>query len=244
MSAMRLHGFAIVLLAASTAHAVVLGGGLPDKDCRMAFGALNATNGQSGVLCTDGDPECDRDGVADGVCLFTVKICTGVPLAGCDPIEIQQIDEAGLPLPRPDLPSSGFSCGRAADVVVPVGTAMAGTAIALSGGAPRDVDYLNLCCVTMPGPLDASRCAVAIDPKISGCTGPAMAVAERRFSLARDDVGRAIASPDREKIELRHAVHALQRVRRLGARIAEFDPCGDSLSLLASYAVSMIQGRR
>ncbi|HLY37165.1 MAG TPA: hypothetical protein VKU61_03975 [Candidatus Binatia bacterium] len=241
---MRIHLIAVIVLAASTAGAVVLGGGDPSKDCRTAFGAVDATDGQSGVVCTSGDPSCDHDGLADGTCLFTVRLCVGVPLAGCDPIEIEEIDVHGLPLARPPLPSSGYTCGRAQAISVPVGTVAAGTTIALSGGAPRDVDYLNLCCRTMPGPLDASRCAVSIDPKIAGCTGPAVAVAERQFALARDAVERAIADPNAEKAELRRAVHVLERTRRLGHRIAAFDPCGDALALVASHAVSMITGRR
>jgi hypothetical protein len=240
---MRIHVIAIVL-AASTARAVVLGGGNPDKDCRMAFGAVDATDGQSGVVCTDGDPTCDGDGMADGTCLFTVRLCTGVPLDGCDPVDLEEIDVHGLPLARPPLPSSGYSCGRADEFSVAAGTAVAGTAIALSGGEPRDVDYLNLCCRTVAGPLDASRCAVSIDPAISGCTGPAAAVAERRFARARDAVDRAIAHPETEKTELRHAVHILERTRRLGQRLASVDSCGDALALVASHAVAMITARR
>src|SRR5207253_2688062 len=119
-----------------------------------------------------------------------------------------------LPLARPPLPTSGYTCGRAEAISVPGGTVAAGTAIALSGGAPRDVDYLNLCCRRMAGPLDASRCAISIDPAITGCTGPAAAVAARRFGRARDAVERAIANPDAEKTELRRAVHVLERTRR------------------------------
>jgi len=244
MNPMRLLVIALVAFAASTAGAVVLGGGDPTKDCRMAFGAVDATDGQSGVVCMDGDPSCDDDGVADGTCLFTPRICTGVPLDGCDPIEIEEIDVHGLPLARPSLPTSAYTCGRPQGISVPAGTVAAGTAIAFSGGAPRDVDYLNLCCVTMPGPLDASRCAVSIDPKVAGCTGPAARVAAHRFVLARAPVERAIADPNAEKAELRRALHILARTRKLGHRIAAFDPCGDSLALVSSYAISMITGRR
>jgi hypothetical protein len=244
MNWVRIHVIAIVVLAASTARAVVLGGGDPTKDCRTAFGAVNATDGQSGVVCTSGDPSCDHDGLADGTCLFTVRLCTGVPLEGCDPIEIDEIDVHGLPLAQPPLPTSGYTCGPVAGISVPAGSVAAGTTIALSGGAPRDVDYLNLCCRTMPGPLDASHCAVAIDPKIAGCRGPAVAVARHRFALARAAVDRAIAHPDAENAELRRAVHILERTRRLGHRIAAHDPCGDALALVSSHAISMITARR
>jgi len=233
-----------LLLLAATARAVVLGGGNPDKDCRMAFGGVRATDGESGVVCTEGDPACDVDGVADGSCRFTVKLCTGVPVAGCDPVELDAIEVAGFRLPLPPLPSSPDTCGAASTVVVPVGTAGGVTAIASSGGDPRDVDYLNLCCRTAPAPLDASRCAVSVVPTIAGCRGPVAAVAARRFARARAAVERAIEAPERADVELRHAARALERVRRIGLRLAAKDPCGDALALVASHAVAMIDARR
>jgi len=232
-----------LLLVAATAHAVVLGGGNPDKDCRMAFGGVRATDGESGVVCTDGDPSCDVDSVADGSCHFTVKLCTGVPVAGCDPIELDAIETAGVHLPLPPLPSNPDTCGPAAAVDVPVGTAAGVTAIASSDGETRDVDYLNLCCRAAPAALDASGCAVSVEPAIAGC-GPVAAGAARRFARARAAVARAIAAPERADVELRHAARALERVRRIGLRLAAKDPCGDALALVASHAVAMIDARR
>jgi hypothetical protein len=69
-------------------------------------------------------------------------------------------------------------------------------------------------------------------------------VAEHRFALARAAVERAIADPNAEKAELRRALHILARTRKLGHRIAEFDPCGDALALVSSHAIAMITGRR
>jgi hypothetical protein len=67
---------AVVLatLAAAQARSFVLGGGTADKDCRVAFGGLDATAGASGVVCADGDPVCDTDGSADGACTFRRKV--------------------------------------------------------------------------------------------------------------------------------------------------------------------------
>src|ERR1043166_4764918 len=51
----------MICLASAMATAVgafVLGGGNADKDCRVAFGGVEATDGESGVVCTDGD-SCD-----------------------------------------------------------------------------------------------------------------------------------------------------------------------------------------
>src|SRR5207237_5329489 len=135
----------LTLLGPATAlHAFVLGGGLPDKDCRVAFGGVDATDGESGVVCTDGDPACDTDGVADGSCRFDVSLCTGVAVPGCTPEPISSITVAGLPLALPPLPSTAGACGAQLEVVVPAGAASGVTAIARSGGALKDVDYLDL----------------------------------------------------------------------------------------------------
>src|SRR5437660_1036394 len=166
---------------ATRVDAFVLGGGNADKDCRVAFGGVDTTDGESGVVCSDGDPACDVDGVADGTCRFAPSLCTGVPVEGCTPIPIESIDVAGLPLAPPALPGKAGACGATLDVAVSAGGAVGVTAIARSEGALRDVDYLNLCCRTAAGPFDAARCALAVDPAIAGSAGPLPAPAVREF---------------------------------------------------------------
>src|SRR3989442_3856121 len=134
---------AIVMLCmvpalATLLDAFVLGGGNADKDCRVAFGGVDATDGESGVVCTDGDPACDTDGVADGSCRFDVSLCTGVAVPGCTPEPISSITVAGLPLALPPLPSTaGAFCARL-DVVVPAGAPPGGAADAPGGGGPPE----------------------------------------------------------------------------------------------------------
>jgi hypothetical protein len=229
------------LLIATTARAFVLGGGIADKDCRVGYGGVDATNGASGVVCTDGDPACDVDGVADGTCTFTVSLCTGIPEEGCDPVEIDSIDVAGVPLARPPLPSEGGSCGAKSVIGVAAGTAEGTTAVASSAGELRDVDYLNLCCRTAAAPLDAVRCAVAVDPVIAGCGRRLPAVVARRFATARAALAHAVANPDRAHTDVRRARRAMSRVRRTGQRLARTDDCGDVLALVASHALDILE---
>src|SRR5262245_65748701 len=121
---MRAVAVAIVLLLA-TAHggrAEVQGGGLAETDCRMVFRGVMATNGSSGVVCTDGDPTCDADGVADGTCSFAVKICTGTSASGCDTATFTSVDVSGTHIPPPRVPSPDGTCGPPAALEVPVGT--------------------------------------------------------------------------------------------------------------------------
>lgn len=235
--------FAIgALLIAATASAFVLGGGNADKDCRVGYGGVDATNGASGVVCTDGDPACDVDGVADGTCTFAVSLCTGIPEEGCDPVEIDTIRVAGVALARPPLPSEGRSCGAKSVLGVPVGTADGTTAVASSAGELRDVDYLNLCCRTAAAPFDAARCAVAIDPIIAGCSKPLPAAVAHRFATARAALAHAVANPDRARADFRRARRAMNHVRRTGQRLARTDECGDTLALIASHALDVLEG--
>ena len=76
----------LLLATVRTGRAEVLGGGLVRTDCRTVFRGVTATNVNSGVVCSDGDPECDRDGVADGTCHFDVRLCTGNSGDGCETV--------------------------------------------------------------------------------------------------------------------------------------------------------------
>lgn len=228
---MRL-ALAAALLCCTTgrALAVVLGGGLASADCRIAFEDVDATSGASGVVCTDGDPTCDRDGVADGQCHFAVRLCTGLTTPACDPSTLTGLGIAGLALPEPPLPSEDGACGAAADVVVPVGTASGATVLARGGGELRDVDYLNLCCRSGAGLFDAARCAVAIDPAVSGCTVP------RRVRRQLAAAERLIGGAEPSVRAVRRARKKLRAIQRQARRIADRDACGNALGLVASHA--------
>ena len=238
---MRALGCWIALLGSATVlHAFVLGGGLADKDCRVAFGGVDATDGVNGVVCTDGDPACDRDGAAEGSCRFDVSICTGVAVAGCTPESISSIAVVGLPVGLPPLPSTADTCGAPSEVVVPVGAAAGVTAIARTGGALKDVDYLNLCCRSVATPLDAARCAVGVDPGIAGCTVHVPAAIGAALARARNLIEHADGHPTRARADARKAARALGKMRRIARHLSERDVCGDALSLIASQALASV----
>ena len=231
---------ATLLVSAQLSRAVVLGGGSPDGDCRVAFGGVDATAGDSGVVCADG-AACDADGVADGACHFSVSVCTAVPVDGCAPTTIDRITVAGLPLEAPPLPSHTEACGNAISVTVPVETAMAATLLASGGGGLRDVDYINLCCRSDTEPLAAARCALDVDARIAGCTTarvPSALAAE--LAHARRLVDRAATDPASARRLVRRAKHLLTKMRDRGRRLAAKDDCGDSLALIASHALSTL----
>ena len=233
----------IVLLGSATVlHAFVLGGGLADKDCRMAFGGVDATNGDNGVVCTDGDSTCDRDGAVDGSCRFDVSICTGVPDPGCTPEPMTSIVVGpGVPLALPPLPSMADTCGTASEVVVPAGSAVGVIAIARTSGALKDVDYLNLCCRSAPTTFDAAHCALAVEPGIAGCAVHVPSGIVSSLDRARSLIEHAETHPTRARADARRAARALKNMRRIARHLSDRDVCGDALSLVASQALDSVE---
>jgi hypothetical protein len=229
-------------MAPTTAPGFVLGGGSPSTDCRVGFDGVDATNGASEVVCMDGDPACDGDGTLDGTCTFAVSLCTGIPLAGCSPVPIDDIAVSGLPFVAPSLPTKGSECGPPLTVTVPAGTAAGATVLARGGGGLRDVDYLNLCCAAgSETSLTAARCALAVDLDIAGCTS--VKVPERAraaFHRARMLVDMASTHPRQARSLVRQSEHALQVVRRHGRTLAHRDACGFSIGLIASHALTVL----
>jgi hypothetical protein len=186
-----------LLASAQLAAAFVQGGGAADRDCRVAFGGVNATAGASGVVCAD-DDACDLDEVIDGACRFSVSICTAVPVPDCSPTTIDRISVAGLALEPPALPADTEACGPAVIITVPIETATGATLLAWGGGQLRDVDSLNLCCRSDTEPLAAARCALGVDLRIAGCTRTRVPQSARaEFKRARRLVERAASNPAR-----------------------------------------------
>jgi hypothetical protein len=240
-------GMRILILGWLAAQAVpaaafVLGGGDAAKDCRVGFGGLDPTVGQSGVVCQDGDPSCDADGTADGACRFDVALCTGVPETGCVPSPIDTIEVAGLPFGLPPLPSLGEGCGPPLTVTVPVETAMGATVLADSGSDLADVDYLNLCCRPPGDLLAAARCALGVNiVDIVGCAkGTRLQSIRAPFVQAGMLIERAAGDPAHATHLTARAVRALKKVRSRGRRLAKFQPCGDSVALIATHALTTL----
>lgn len=227
---------------AAPAGAVVLGGGIADKDCRVAWEGADATDGASQVTCVDG-AACDADGTVDGACRFDVQLCVGVEQDGCRGVALDRLDVAGVPVPAPAVPAPDGTCGESTPVDVPVGTTAAGTVLAWTGRELRDVDYLNLCCVAPGDPFGAARCAVLVDPAVSGCAVVPRRV-ERAFAAARDRVDRAGAEPAHARRLLGRAARKAGKALKTAHKVAKRDPCGNALGLVASHARDVLRAAR
>jgi len=104
----------IVLLAAFAPRAgatVVGGGGSTTRDCLVVFDAavnLPAAKPKH-VRCTDGDPTCDSDGAANGVCSFELAVCANstfnpsCTLNGVESIVVDHAQDNGDPKFDPDF---------------------------------------------------------------------------------------------------------------------------------------------
>jgi hypothetical protein len=240
---MRALATAVLLLLAArgAGHAEVQGGGLTSTDCRMVFRGVTTTNDSSGVVCTDGDPTCDADGVADGACSFAVRLCTGTSSSTCDTTPLSSASVAGLDLAAPRLPTFDGTCGPVLPVTVQEGKTTGATVIARDGSSPRDVDYLNLCCVAgEPTALDAARCAVGIDLGISGCATRKIPRGARMAFARAHELVTAFAKDPARVHDLRIALRKLGVVRRAAQRMAKHEPCGDALGLVMSYAQDVV----
>jgi hypothetical protein len=170
------------LMTLPSARALVQGDGPQKADCyaewQVTTPDLGPTRGRINVDCTDGDPTCDADGVADGRCTFAVSICAfqaNVPQ--CTP---QPVTEIKLPkktrdlgLQVPPLPATAALCGPATPIFAPIRINKKGAQqpskpvklkmTAISSGKPRkDADGLNLKC--LPSPVVATCAANTIGP--------------------------------------------------------------------------------
>ncbi len=73
------------VLAHGTAFARFAGGGPRKSDCMLVTDAAGVPDAHRARVtrCTDGDPECDVDGAADGTCTFRVRLCLHAAEARC-----------------------------------------------------------------------------------------------------------------------------------------------------------------
>ncbi len=235
----------LTLCAPELAWAFVLGGGIPTKDCRLAFGGVDATDGASQVVCIDGDA-CDADGVADGSCRFAVSLCVGVAVPDCSPSELTSLDVHGLPLDPPPLPSVAGTCGATSQITLPVLDEAGVTAVARDGRALKDVDYLNLCCVPGASPILSVICAAGVSLEVAGCPAGALpSGAVAAFERARGFVQQLLTFPvpSQERLLARKAIQELKKVRRAAKRLAIRQPCGNTLGLIATHALETVRAR-
>lgn len=89
---------------------IVPGGGLRRTDCVSAF-QVNADESLRGrrIVCTDGDPGCDEDGLVDGVCTLSVGVCLNVTNSprcsspGAAWLKVEHSEDDGDPLFDPEF---------------------------------------------------------------------------------------------------------------------------------------------
>jgi len=87
-----------IALAAVTAYGVIVpGGGAKGSDCMSVFDAPGANSppapkAAKNIDCTDGDPSCDADGLANAKCSFPIQVCLdSTQVAGCTPNRVDSL---------------------------------------------------------------------------------------------------------------------------------------------------------
>jgi hypothetical protein len=179
------------LLAVLVSHAAAqtggytrfAGGGPRATDCMLVTDVAGAT-GRRSAACTDGDPACDGDGLADGTCTFRVRVCLDAVSPGTARCHADVVTEAhvtsgapaldaalqavGMPVATPDTctdpvavagPTRGRRPGR---TIVRAQAAMA------SGHADRDRVVL----VCRPRPAAATFATIQRKVFTPACTAP------------------------------------------------------------------------
>jgi len=160
------------------ASTVILGGH-SQRDCYVLFelaADVQVSNTFGGVSCIDGDPTCDADGVPDGVCEFSIRVCAHVPgVLGCRPRRIGEIRVSDPAIPLPPVPLARERCGDFGLVRVPLrkfsrkpGRAkLRVTAISKVLHPRKDTDRLNLRCVPSPAPCVQANCPKELDVSVA-----------------------------------------------------------------------------
>lgn len=114
--------------AAAGAFARFRGGGPAHTDC-MLVEDVAGVPAAAAAVCTDGDRACDADGVVDGTCTFTVRLCLDAPGGACSATVVTRADVSAasaaigtlaadlalIPMPV----STPETCTDAAPVAVP-----------------------------------------------------------------------------------------------------------------------------
>ena len=99
-------------LAGPTSAGARCSGGSGSTDCYLEFdgGTCSGTfHGKPSIECVDGDPSCDTDGQANGVCTFSITVCEAqTDVSGCTPQALKKIKKLPLTV-KVNLPPTGVS---------------------------------------------------------------------------------------------------------------------------------------
>ena len=179
---LRVTLIAVLAIAWGTpAHAARIGGGRDAAtDCFAQFEVLGTATQLPGedpqVACTDCDPTCDKDGVAEpnGSCTFEAALCLNQTSPGCTAGPLARVKARAHQLAVPDLDAS--ACGTFTSVTLvtrPEGLRPASRrvrATALTSELPRRVDRnrVKLLCYPRPAgeacPIDVREPCAESDP--------------------------------------------------------------------------------
>jgi len=94
------------------------GGASPTNECVLQWGGITS----EAPACADGDPSCDADGLANGVCTFALQACFGLD-AACGATTVSNVKVAPAKVPEAATLSSAIralTAGTCADVPVVV----------------------------------------------------------------------------------------------------------------------------
>ena len=165
----------VCLVLAPGAHAFLAGDGKgkPDRDCYIGLegysqedlSPINKKETKLGVRCTDCDPACDLDGIAEpnGSCVFRIAACVNnAGVSGCDPatrtpkkVKAQAKSKGGKFDLTSTLPGDlGSACSSFVDFPVPVkgkkqNKPGKGTVLLLAK-KPTDKDKFTFICDPLP----------------------------------------------------------------------------------------------
>lgn len=144
------------------------GGGSNRTDCMLVteVAGVAAQPRARTTVCTDGDPACDADGVANNACLFSVRICLdAADQSGCTPEPISHVTLAG---PIPALAGLSAAIG-AMSMPVDVSetcTASAAVPVATRGRRPGRVALRTTASMGTSG-ADRDRLVIICRPALS-----------------------------------------------------------------------------
>src|SRR5262249_38117824 len=96
----------------------------PANDCLVGIQNSDSQTITTDQSCTDGD-SCDADGATNGVCVFRIRGCVNLPVAGCAPRPIKKVrfvaphskDKVSV---TPISGSMSSACGSFIDFHVPL----------------------------------------------------------------------------------------------------------------------------
>jgi len=234
-------------LAACPGECSVPGKGSKSTECVVEFDgiAFNYPVGKEKQLrCMDGDPSCDTDGLANGVCTFSLAAClnnTDSRFPECTPTDVALLELKNKPIGHPKhnaqiqtlqdavnaigLPTASSVCTDAIGFVVPLKAKASGfkkgkfklVSKGFTSGGDKDTDKIKVFCEPnpiFPGPNQGYARALEITTQAERIGG----------QLGRSDIGDYLLVNDKiQAAILRPGRHAYNAVGLYGGNLIDAD---------------------